>query len=111
MKYRILTVAALAAVAPALLAPAQAAGCRSPLAVCQGIAFCIHKLDGGNADTSAAIAKAIDQSDGNGIGVDTAWCQHHFGGGNWDLVSGGCSNAEYVVLGKKGWTGDDKSCL
>jgi hypothetical protein len=111
MKYRILTVAALAAVAPALLAPAQAAGCRSPLAVCQGIAFCIHKLDRGNAAMSAAIAKAIDQSDGNGVGIDTAWCQHHFGGGNWDWVSGGCSNAEYVVLGKKGRSGDGNSCL
>ncbi len=80
------------------------------VATCKGIAYCINKLDAGNAPISAAISKAISQGDGNGIGVDTADCQHKFGNGSWDAASAGCSNADYAALGKKAASGQAASC-
>jgi hypothetical protein len=75
------------------------------VATCKGIAFCINKLDAGNADTSKAISTAASHGDGNGVGVDTAACQHKFGGGSWDAASAGCTNADYAALGKKALNG------
>jgi hypothetical protein len=93
-----------------LLSARARAECQDPLATCQGIAFCINKLDQGNASTSAEIAKSIDNNDPGDTAVDIAECQHRFGAGSWDYISGGCTDSDYDALGKKARSGRPEDC-
>jgi hypothetical protein len=66
---------------------------------CLGIQWCLSVNQG--REYAGPIADAIKNGDANGIGVDTAACQHKYGQGGWDRDSAGCNATDYTVLGKK----------
>lgn len=83
-----------------------AAACRNPHSTCLDIQWCMTPS---GREFSGPITTAARNGDGNGVGVDTAACQHKYGqpgpGGSWDTVSAGCSNPEYAAIGKKALNG------
>jgi hypothetical protein len=81
-----------------------------PHAVCLDIQWCMSN----GKEFSGPISTAARGGDGNGIGVDTAACQHKYGTKNqpvnWGNVSASCSNTDYAAIGKKALGGSSASC-
>jgi hypothetical protein len=79
---------------------------------CLGIQWCMNGANG--HEFSGPITQAATNGDGNGVGVDTAACQHKYGQHStppsWDGDSAGCSNPDYAALGKKALGGNPGTC-
>lgn len=106
---RYLCLAATAAVLSSVLSSSLAAACE-PRPVCINIQWC---MTGSGHEYNDALIKAAQQGDGNGVGVDTAACQHKYGQKTpqgWDSVSAGCTNSDYAAIGKKALGGTPGSC-
>jgi hypothetical protein len=96
--------------ASSLLFSSLASACE-PRAVCLGIQWCT--VDANGHEFAKPIRTAAGTGDGNGVGVDTAACQHKYGTKTqpigWDNVSAGCKNDEYALIGKKALGGSSPS--
>jgi hypothetical protein len=101
IKHRV-SMALLVGFAVLLAGMSQASAC-DPRGTCLGILWCLS-VDQGR-EFAAPIRTAINNSDANGIGVDTAACQHRYGQGGWDRDSATCNATDYVTLGKRALEG------
>jgi hypothetical protein len=104
------TVAVLMGFSSPLLFLNHASAC-DPHAVCLDIQWCMTSQ---GREYATPIRTAASKGDGNGVGVDTAACQHKYGTRtqpvNWNNVSRGCSNVDYAAIAKKALGGSSASC-
>jgi hypothetical protein len=80
-----------------------------PTPVCHVIVWCMDPENG--HEYSKPITDAANGGSGQGIGDNTAACQHKYGTSKsfdwpvnwlvkWDDISGGCRNPDYAFIGK-----------
>ncbi len=104
-----LSSAAMSGALLVVLSSSLAAAC-DPRPVCINIQWC---MGGSGHEYSKALIEVAKAGDGNGVGVDTAACQHKYGQKTphgWDSVSAGCTKPDYAALGKKALGGNPGSC-